>query len=98
MDDEKCFCNSEKSSTVKNIVYTGTLDVKYGIKELVDAFSSLSNNDIRLIICGRGDGEVYIKNKSKYDNRIIYKGAVTNSEAREIQRKSYFLVSVSKKI
>lgn len=93
MDDGKYISDHEESSKVKNIVYTGTLDIKYGIKELVDAFSSLSNNDVRLIICGRGDGEEYIKSKSKYDNRIIYKGAVTNLEAREIQRKSFFLVN-----
>lgn len=93
MDNEESNSDFVESSTIKNIVYTGTLDVKYGIKELVDAFSSLLDKDVRLIICGRGDGEEYIKSKSKQDNRIIYKGAVTNIEAREIQRKAYFLVN-----
>ncbi len=82
-----------KHGEVKNIVYTGTLAKKYGVIDLVDAFHAICNSNLRLIICGTGDGESYIKEMIRKDSRIIYKGVVSNREACEIQRNAYLLVN-----
>lgn len=77
----------------KNIVYTGTLGAKYGICELVDAFCELPNEEFRLVICGTGDAEEYIREKMKKDIRIQYLGSVDHETAKKLQREAYFLVN-----
>lgn len=85
--------NSIEKPITKKIVYTGTLEIKYGIGELVDAFRAIKNEDLRLVICGAGDGEDYIKSAMKYDARIVFKGIVDNKTARNIQETAYLLVN-----
>jgi len=79
--------------TARKIVYTGTIDRKYGICELVDAFSTLRYDDIQLVICGKGDASQYIQEMSKKDSRIQYLGAVSHVEALELQNSAYILVN-----
>lgn len=73
--------------------YTGTLDLRYGIKDLVDSFNKLENKDIRLIVCGRGNGETYVKEAAKIDSRIKYLGQVSHESVINIQRQSTVLVN-----
>lgn len=75
--------NSENTKKEKLIVYTGKLYEKFGAKELVDAFATLDNPMYRLVICGKGDSEDYIKEKAKLDRRIQYLGQVTPKQAQE---------------
>lgn len=65
----------------KNIVYAGTLNERFGIKRLVDAFLNVKSKDYRLVICGRGDSENYIKEKKCIDNRIIFLGQLDRTDA-----------------
>ncbi len=74
---------TEKADTVKNIVYTGKMNAKFGIKELVDAFMRIENKDYRLVLCGDGDAREYVLEKSAIDNRIEYKGQVPHVEAKK---------------
>lgn len=67
------------------LCYTGTLDERYGIKELIHAFSLISNRNYRIYICGAGDSENYIIEESKKDNRIIYLGQKKAEETQLIQ-------------
>ncbi|MGL4762361.1 MAG: glycosyltransferase [Sarcina sp.] len=71
----------------KVILYAGALHEKYGVKNLVDAFSHIEIEDVELRIFGQGDSEIYIKEQSKKDKRIKYFGVVENSEIikQEIQ-------------
>lgn len=78
---------------IKNIVYTGTLGIKYGIKDLVDAFHKLPNEDIRLLICGNGDAKPYIHDMSQIDQRIQYLGVLPQHEAHLLQQKAHILVN-----
>lgn len=78
---------------IKNLVYTGTLEAKYGVCDLIDAFHAIKDNDLRLVVCGAGDGESYIREIAEKDPRIQFKGIVTNREAREIQKTAYLLVN-----
>lgn len=73
--------SNAKQKDTKTIVYTGKLNEKFGVKNLVDAFVQIKYQDYRLILCGKGDAEDYIIEKSKKDTRIVYMGQVTPEEA-----------------
>jgi len=79
-----------KSNT---IVYTGTLNEKFGIKNLVDAFMMIPKHDIKLRICGSGDSEEYIKTKSNIDPRIEFLGKLSLEESITIQKKASILIN-----
>lgn len=76
----------------KSIVYTGTLEEKYGILNLVRAIKYVKT-DLRLIICGKGDAEEEIKKAAREDKRILYKGIVSYEEALRFQGEADVLVN-----
>ena len=85
--------NTAKTVTdVKNIVYTGAISPKYGIATLVDSFSALKDENLRLVLAGSGETEC-VENAQKTDNRIEFLGTVPNAAARELQRNAYLLVN-----
>ena len=77
----------------KHIVYTGTLASRYGIVNLIKAFRQVDDSELRLVICGSGDAENYVKKASKEDKRIIFKGSVTREYALQIQKKALLLMN-----
>lgn len=79
--------------SIKTILYTGSLQKFAGIIELVDAFMKLNDPDYRLIICGIGECEDYIRDKGRIDNRIIYKGNLPRQEVLELQITSTLLIN-----
>ena len=52
----------------KYILYTGLLNKRFGLCNLVDAFSMIDDEKVKLILCGTGDAEDYIAQKQKEDN------------------------------
>lgn len=68
---------------LKRIVYTGKMNIKFGIKELVNSFMRIEDPAFRLILCGDGDAKDYVQEMSKLDTRIEYKGLVTSAKANE---------------
>lgn len=80
-------------SSEKTILYAGTLNEKYGIKTLVDAFNLIESKQVRLVICGRGDSEEYISRIAKQDTRISYVGQVTPDEVKELMKTADILVN-----
>ena len=87
---------SDKDALEKNsIVYTGSLDEKYGIVDLVDSFCSLNRDDLYLDIYGHGDSIPYIMEKSK-SNLIRFWGNVENDVARKAQQDALLLVNPRK--
>ncbi len=77
----------------KQILYTGTLAKRYGIMNLVKAFSQIKNTEYELIICGAGDAEREIKQWAENNNRIIFKGQISHEEITSMQRKVTLLVN-----
>lgn len=75
------------------VVYTGKLNRRFGVKNLVDAFCLLPDPRYRLVLCGRGDCEAYIQEKCKTDSRICYLGQVTADVAKDWIRKADVLVN-----
>lgn len=62
----------------KVCIYAGGLYEKYGVKNLVEAFKLLEQDNIRLHIYGAGELEEYLNNVD--DDRIKYFGVVDNEE------------------
>ena len=85
-----------KTTEEKYIVYTGKLNAKFGVKHLVDAFMKLKNKDYRLILCGKGDAESYVCEKSQEDGRILYQGQVTPQVAKQWVTQADVLVNPRK--
>lgn len=77
----------------RNIVYTGTLNEKFGVIKLIEAFLSIKNQDAQLILCGKGDTESKILEYAKKDKRIKYLGQVSNDEAVKIQKSATVLIN-----
>lgn len=88
------FQDPNKSETKeKMLLYTGGLQPYVGVKELVDAFKTIDNSNIRLVICGAGAMADYIRKKSLEDNRIVYEGRVPRERALELQKEATALIN-----
>ena len=77
----------------KKIVYTGKLAIKFGLINLIRAFSLINDDNIRLILCGNGDAVDEIQKASAKDKRIIFKGQVSSNVATEICRTATVLIN-----
>lgn len=73
---------SNKRAGIKTIVYTGKLNLAFGALNLVRAFHSIQNQNIRLVICGSGEAKDEIAEIAAKDSRIDFRGQVTSDEAR----------------
>lgn len=99
LDDDIFEINEEKrpvvhgKSDVKYIVYTGTTNEKFGVKNLVDAFRGIKGSNYRLVICGSGDTDDYINRCAVFDSRIMALGQVSPSESHLWQLKADILVN-----
>lgn len=79
----------------KAFFYSGTLDPRYGIIQLLDAFIQVKDPTYKLWICGSGTpGELEkINNYVIKDSRIQYLGILKRDEVINLQRKASFLVN-----
>lgn len=77
----------------KTILYTGSLSRRYGILDLLDAFSRIEDDNYRLWICGGGDALEEIKQRQKQDSRIQYLGLLSKAEVRTLQKKATLLIN-----
>lgn len=75
------------------IVYTGTMNIRYGVMDLVDAMKFIESKNVKLILCGTGDGVEKICAAAKYDDRIVYCGQVGRDEAIMWQNNATILVN-----
>lgn len=89
---EKRTAQNEKSE-VKTIFYSGMLYAKFGVKNLIDAFSATHNSSYRLQLCGCGDLEDYIKQQAAIDSRINYLGLIPREKVLELQSKADLLIN-----
>ena len=77
----------------KTILYTGTLDYRLGIMNLLKAFMEINDEEFKLWICGAGNASFDIINASKNDHRIIFFGILPLDEILELQKKATVLVN-----
>lgn len=85
--------NSHNPEKVKTILYTGSMNKKYGICELLNAFLMTENSDFRLKLCGLGNAEDEIIEACKKDSRIEFLGKVPHNRTIELQKQASVLVN-----
>lgn len=75
---------SKRNGKIKKFVYAGTLTSLKGVHMLVDAFTSIKNEDLTLDIYGDGDETYVNKLRAAADERIKFHGAVPGDKMPEI--------------
>ena len=84
----------EKSK--KNVIlYTGQLQKRYGIFDLVDAFMKISDPNYELWLCGMGNDEEmqWLNEQVNRDGRIKLMGRVAPDHVLALQRQATLLVN-----
>lgn len=84
---------AEQYKDDKYILYTGTLNYRFGIGNLLEAFSQMPDPDVKLMICGFGEADALIREKQKSDARIVYLGRVDRKQVLALQRGATVLVN-----
>ena len=87
-------CNNEGAKVNKKIIlYTGTLNFKFGIMDLINGFSVIDKTQYELWICGSGEAEKEIINRVKSNSRINFLGYITKKEIYDLQKKATVLIN-----
>lgn len=89
--EQKVISNEKKDKHI--IFYSGTLHYRYGIKNLLDAFSLMTNENTELWICGSGEAKSEIELLAQKDNRVKFYGFCTPSEVAELREQADILVN-----
>ena len=82
-----------KNISEKSITYTGTLDVEFGVVELLKNFTECASDDWVLNIAGSGNAVNIVKKYAKNDLRIHYYGILSNEDTKVLQCKSRLLIN-----
>lgn len=77
----------------KTILYAGMIEEKYGIIELVKAFSDINAPEWKLELYGTGTSIEDVKQLAKNDARVIVKGSVENAAVIKRQKEVELLVN-----
>ena len=85
--------NSIEKSHERVILYCGNLSRQYGIIELLQAFRQIKNDNYRLWVCGRGDGESDVKKMAEEDCRLKFLGVISHDEVLVLQQKATVLIN-----
>lgn len=93
----ECVCDdlqppAKVTERSRNIcLYTGALDVEFGIKEMVDAFAKIE--DAELWICGRGNAQEYIEKLANENSNIKFFGFVNQEKIKELRNECDYLIN-----
>lgn len=77
----------------KTVIYAGGLHEEYGIKNLIDGFRQLREDNVELHLFGHGPMVEDIIQITQKDNRVKYFGIVPNSQVVEAEVKAALLVN-----
>lgn len=83
----------EKSQNEFILLYSGTLAKRYGISELLQSFNAIEQPQIKLWICGDGDGRQDVESAARNDARINYFGQVKPSQVKKMQAQAHALIN-----
>lgn len=84
---------AEKKDKRRIILYSGNLDGRYGILDLVNAFRAIDDPTLRLWLCGNGNTVNTIKELSLSDSRIKYLGVLPRKDVLKLQMQATLLVN-----
>lgn len=89
-------CIVPQKKRKKTILYTGKLDIRFGIRDLIKAFNDIDDSEFVLWICGFGLDRIFVEEAAKKDKRIIYWGVVEQKHVFEMQQQATLLVNPRK--
>ena len=78
------------------LLYTGSLDRRYGINDLINSFLLINDPNIKLWICGFGEMKDEIIKISKENKQIFYLGQLTHEEVISLQQLANILINPRK--
>ena len=81
----------------KTILYTGVLGKRYGIDDLLKAFSLIKSTDYRLLVRGDGEMKEEIIRISQLDSRIQYIEPLSKEDLLRLQKSATVLVNPVRK-
>ena len=85
--------NTIRDINKKVILYTGSLNIQFGIMGLLDAIDLIVNDNYEFWICGAGEAEKEIEKRCAHDKRIKYFGYVAKNEILQLQQKATALIN-----
>lgn len=83
----------EPTEHSRAILYSGRLNARYGLGDLLEAFTQLENASAELWICGNGEMEPEIQAAAQHDRRIRFFGFLPGEEVRALQRRAAILIN-----
>lgn len=88
------YVNRPSSSVRKPyFLYSGTLDRRYGIRKLLDAFVESNIENYHLYICGDGDDRANVESVSATNARVKYLGQLDRNAVLQLQREASLLIN-----
>jgi glycosyltransferase involved in cell wall biosynthesis len=94
--DEPVLQPKKKIHSQKTLLYSGTLDSRYGLLDLLHAFNLLDSLDYQLLICGEGNLKSKIIEFTKINNRIRYLGQLDTTQVKDLQAQADILINPRK--
>lgn len=89
--------NTISESTSSNqiiVMYSGAIDMKYGIPELLNAFHKIDSSRYQLWLTGKGNAESLVHEIEKIDDRIKFWGFLSSrKEMLALQKKATMFVN-----
>lgn len=83
----------KRESDCVYILYVGALIEYNGIRTMLEAFSGLSQSNVRLLIYGNGPDRNVVEDFAEKDARIKYHGLLDNSKVVALQKQVDFLIN-----
>ncbi len=80
----------------KTILYSGKLDARFGIEDLLNAFRLIEDLDVKLWICGDGTMKEIVESEAALDRRIKYFGVVKPDVVLSMQQQANILINPRK--
>ena len=84
---------ADKIENKKIILYTGQLQKRYGVFDLVEAFMLIPEEDYELWLCGGTNDLKWFEQRAKIDKRIRLLGRVPTEEAVALQKRATLLIN-----
>lgn len=87
--------SSINSNNISNkyVLYTGSLDIRHGIINLLKGFKQLNNSELELWICGDGDGKDLVQKECEVNPKIKYLGQKPRHEIISLQSRAFLLIN-----
>ncbi|MNJ19140.1 Glycosyl transferases group 1 [compost metagenome] len=91
--DKRYIALTDAVERKKYFLYTGTLDRRYGIRNLVDSYVASGVSDYELFICGDGDDRKYVEQIAAVQSGVRYFGQLDRESVLKLQRNAALLVN-----